>query len=605
MTDIAQPTPRNSYLGWLADKVGATKDFLNQSGPGNRPGSSGNTMHIGDALGLGAVGNVLNNASYGDSPFAPSSQNVTNGILPTFKTGRYADIRDAAMAAAPFAGPLARVAGPIARTAIEEGGLSLAQKGVQALYDSGPKRQFNPSINQEGAIKLKGGNWETTSSPLHDTSLNNYLYNISRHRSEHSQDWANTTLEKYIKNKMGTKEDPLFNVENKHLPSDEMINNFADNTNPNSVKHHLDDNSNNHWENLSDSSINQYNVGSIDKNSDNYQSWMSGVNPDIVVNKLNLSNSSYDKLGFDKMLKHIDSKLNSGELSPEDLKRSPVELISKQMGDARVEKENYVPPQPTEITKFPNGNSLVKLDKPGQFADESDRMGHSVRGYEPTDNTLGAGEGGYDKYGTGTGGYGSIQNGTSRVLSLRDPKGKSLATIESTHPDAVTRFKDLSDDNQNKIIGPNISNYDRQINANYPVTQNPDNSWSMNTDNLLPANSKVTQIKGPRNNPVDPQNVPDIIDHLNTHHANDDVNLSDLTDNGIIDTKDFPSLWSHEPKFLDTLNQKTNNARFVDNNTVRKTYGEIANDESSLTPSEVQDNIATGFTDPHNDWEPE
>jgi hypothetical protein len=156
--------------------------------------------------------------------------------------------------------------------------------------------------------------------------------------------------------------------------------------------------------------------------------------------------------------------------------------------------------------QFPDGYRWVRLDSPGQFAAESDMMGHSVRGYEPppvprnarnwldfirgkdesffnqylnkypkistllealkdedkalltgsftpaavraigTEGKLqtaleatpeyitsikgeeGAGEGGHEYYGYG--GWNAIKADNARIYSLRDPKGKSVVTVE-------------------------------------------------------------------------------------------------------------------------------------------------------------------------------
>jgi hypothetical protein len=128
--------------------------------------------------------------------------------------------------------------------------------------------------------------------------------------------------------------------------------------------------------------------------------------------------------------------------------------------------------------EYPEGWKWAKLDKPGQFAAESDEMGHSVRGYEPpkaasqvdlspySDRVLdrameqgidpnditglekirdeilntarhhpdwipASGDSGYDDYGHG--GWGAIKSGKAEVYSLKDPKGNSKATVEVGH----------------------------------------------------------------------------------------------------------------------------------------------------------------------------
>lgn len=96
---------------------------------------------------------------------------------------------------------------------------------------------------------------------------------------------------------------------------------------------------------------------------------------------------------------------------------------------------------------YGDGMRWVQLTKPGQFARESDAMGHSVRGYEPPksqrqqyniDNPKGeqphpdwvpaSGDSGHPSYGLG--GWEAIKSGDAKVYSLRDAKGKSHVTVE-------------------------------------------------------------------------------------------------------------------------------------------------------------------------------
>lgn len=564
MDSTVRPTPRNGYLGWIADKVGSTNDFLNQTGKTNRPGSTGNTMGIGNMLGLGALSRVTDRASYGDSPFIDENESVRSNLLPTFKPGRYEDVRDAAMALAPVAGKMA----PAVRGLVENGALDYGKGALSEMLKGTPPTSMK---YQQGAIKPKGGNWV-------NSSVDNYIDSLEmRNYKPETTQWANSNLKKYIKNEMGTENDPMFNHDDIHLPYHDLIHNsdrldvYPDvnyskpTQNILSQKAYgLNDNllKKASWENLTDSMIEPKTIPLL---RDEYKEpWMENAPKSTLVNRLksNLYGSDYgdaDPLGFSHLLDHIDRKLTSGELSPEDLKRSPVDLIAKQMGDERVRNEQYVVPTPTKVADFPSGNSMVKLDKPGQFAKESDAMSHSVRGYEPTDGTIGAGKGGHDNYGTGTLGYGAIQNGTAEVHSLRDPNGISLATIESKYPDKNKEGKGLA----NPIV------------------------------------SDLTQVKGPNNNPIDPQHMPDVIDYLNNIHSNSgQVNTRDLTANNITDTSKFPSQWSHEPEFVDKLNDVTGGKRFVDSNTVKQVYddhmgskndlGDVSSAEGSWQPEPEQ-----------------
>ncbi len=84
------------------------------------------------------------------------------------------------------------------------------------------------------------------------------------------------------------------------------------------------------------------------------------------------------------------------------------------------------------------GHKWVQLNKSGQFADESDAMGHSVRGYEPPELNLG----GSLIYGAG--GFPAIESGKAKVFSLRTPSGKPAVTAEVLqNPDGTYRISQI------------------------------------------------------------------------------------------------------------------------------------------------------------------
>ena len=86
--------------------------------------------------------------------------------------------------------------------------------------------------------------------------------------------------------------------------------------------------------------------------------------------------------------------------------------------------------------EYPEGYKWIQLNRPGAFAQESEAMGHSVRGYEPPkghpDWVEGSGDAGSSGYGHG--GWEAIKSGDAKVYSLVDPKGESHVTIEVGRP---------------------------------------------------------------------------------------------------------------------------------------------------------------------------
>ena len=90
----------------------------------------------------------------------------------------------------------------------------------------------------------------------------------------------------------------------------------------------------------------------------------------------------------------------------------------------------------------------MELNRPGDFAAESEAMGHSVRGYEPPkghpDWVEGSGDSGYSGYGIG--GWDAIKKGDAKVYSLVDPRGEPHATIEVKNSKEYGTFRNIPDD---------------------------------------------------------------------------------------------------------------------------------------------------------------
>jgi len=137
------------------------------------------------------------------------------------------------------------------------------------------------------------------------------------------------------------------------------------------------------------------------------------------------------------------------------------EELAKNMDKARLAEKGESP----ILKEYPDGMYWQQLTKPGQFARESDAMGHSVRGYEPhrqprlnepgggvdkahPDWIPASGNSGHPSYGLG--GWDAIKSGDAKVYSLRDAKGRSHVTVEvlaDTHrlgrmpADEITQIK--------------------------------------------------------------------------------------------------------------------------------------------------------------------
>jgi hypothetical protein len=184
------------------------------------------------------------------------------------------------------------------------------------------------------------------------------------------------------------------------------------------------------------------------------------------------SGSIYD-LGFDHIIDVLKEDLGTGRIRPEQLNKVSMEQavrrtyeydqeLAKKMNDARMTSRAELP----VYKEYPEGLKWVQLNRPGDFAAESDAMGHSVRGYEPPEShpdwTKSSGEEGHSSYGLG--GWEAIKSGRAKVYSLVDSKGAPHTTIEvasGAHPIGYS-FKGAS-----KEL-PETFEYNRNFDEGFP-----------------------------------------------------------------------------------------------------------------------------------------
>jgi len=145
-------------------------------------------------------------------------------------------------------------------------------------------------------------------------------------------------------------------------------------------------------------------------------------------------------LGFDHIMDVLREDLTAGRIRPEQMNKISMsdavrrtyqydqELAAKMNASRAAAREGL----PT-YKEYPEGYRWIELNKPGSFANESEAMGHSVRGYEPPkghpDWSEGSGESGSSSYGHG--GWEAIKSGKAKVYSLVDSKGAPHATVET------------------------------------------------------------------------------------------------------------------------------------------------------------------------------
>ena len=170
------------------------------------------------------------------------------------------------------------------------------------------------------------------------------------------------------------------------------------------------------------------------EHASNTSPWISKLDPNTSVYSGDVSG-----LHFDHDIDVIKEDLATGRLRPEKLNALSIEQavrrtadydleLAKKMNSERASARADLP----VYKDYPEGYKWVELNRPGDFAAESDAMGHSVRGYEPPkghpDWVEGSGDRGYSGYGVG--GWEAIKKGDAKVYSLVDSKGEPHTTIE-------------------------------------------------------------------------------------------------------------------------------------------------------------------------------
>jgi hypothetical protein len=178
-------------------------------------------------------------------------------------------------------------------------------------------------------------------------------------------------------------------------------------------------------------------------------------------------------LGFEHVMDVLRQDLAAQRLRPDQLNKLSVEQavkrtqeynldLAKKINADRASARSNLP----VYKEYPEGYKWVQLNQPGNFAAESQAMGHSVKGYEPSKKhpewVEGSGDEGSSSYGLG--GWEAIKSGRAKVYSLIDSRGAPHTTIEvasGAHPIGYS-FKGAS-----KEL-PETFEYNRNFEDQYP-----------------------------------------------------------------------------------------------------------------------------------------
>ena len=285
---------------------------------------------------------------------------------------------------------------------------------------------------------------------------------------------------------------------------------------------------------------------------DNYME-LGRQNP--YINKLDPETPMYaaftGDLGFDHIMDVLREDLTAGRIRPDQMNKISItdairrtseydrDLADKMNASRAAAREGL----PT-YREYPEGYKWIQLNKPGSFAQESEAMGHSVRGYEPPkghpDWTEASGDAGSSSYGHG--GWEAIKSGKAKVYSLVDSKGAPHATVE------VRENKDLNPffewwNQQTPEKRAEINQRAQQGEHNNSVFEAPE--WLAARPALLP---RITQIRGKQNRAPNEEYLPYIQDFVKGGQWSD---VGDFRNTGLTRKSDLIDKFS--PDELDAI----------------------------------------------------
>lgn len=565
------PAPGNPYsmgeiLGGAARESLSNVESLGRGAVAAIPGIPGDIESMGRkalnwSFGAGGV-NVP------EETVLPTTEEITKRIPRVTKpTEQAAGMESLGTAMSPLA---LKAAGPVAR-------------GVLEAATTGPSAGSRAA--QRGVIKAPGGNWikdsvEETLASLKKPPTSRYENpNITESEFEkgvsHSEainTWIDKKLTPYVKNDMATERDPIRALAEKgitHLPEDAINRGAWEPEHLGQVRRSekfpesglgIGETARS-WEGLSDEAVQITAPMMQTTEARAANPWLEKLPPNQTIYRAR--KADIRELGFDHITDVLREQLAAGELTPEALSKVTVADAVKrtheydQAAKAAAAKYRAKAAEGAPVAmEFPTGDKLIQLNQPGQFAAESDAMGHSVRGYEPeqghSDWIKESGNRGSSGYGHG--GWEAIKSGKAEVYSLRDPENVSSATIEAKkgkpwnersgtfydNPELEPSWRKFSTEAslEEKAKGLNRpSNYIQR----YPewLKTNDPEMFAKHADIFESNPLDITQIKGGGNGSISYNKSEHVKDFLNSKPFGK-VNLDQLQ--GITDTTNEQSL---------------------------------------------------------------
>ena len=258
-------------------------------------------------------------------------------------------------------------------------------------------------------------------------------------------------------------------------------------------------------------------------------------------------------LGFEHVMDVLRQDLAAERIRPEQLNKLSVEQavkrtqeynldLARKMNSDRASARANLP----VYKDYPDGYKWVQLNQPGNFAAESQAMGHSVKGYEPRkgdpDWVEGSGDEGSPMYGHG--GWDAIKSGRAKIYSLVDSRGAPHATIEIKTSDTASandfrnagldyneamveakRRMGITPENQKEWVQK--ANSEQRAQASKDLYKYIDDIYKEQTGDMP---QTITQIKGKGNNKPISDYIPYVQDFVRSGKWNDvgDFNNTNL-----------------------------------------------------------------------------
>ena len=301
---------------------------------------------------------------------------------------------------------------------------------------------------------------------LPENSRQNVINGIAElERDVALNNWVDSNLANYVKKQMGTEKDPVRRLAEEgisHLPDTTQMSRYIGDVEANRQKTGFPQGLGQSeqakvWESLADSVIRPKQLGeTIRANNPNGMTmrelmlgepggqWAAKAPDTEMIYEMRLPGTSSasqiaPELGFDHIMDVLREDVVSGRIRPEQLNKVSMEQAVRRAHEYDLEMEARRSSALAEARKdlpiykdYPEGYKWVQLKNPGDFAAESEAMGHSARGYEPPkghpDWVEGSGDRGMQRYGLG--GWEAIKRGDAKVYSLVDKKGEPHVTIE-------------------------------------------------------------------------------------------------------------------------------------------------------------------------------